>query len=178
VLQYDCGSDFYELNSWILVSVAKCSNILQDIAKTKMANKFQCCTRIQDLCCLLGALLPGEPSQVGHICCSSTEVAKTRKFQCCTKIQDKCCLLGAMLPREPSQVGRIYCTAAQGARQVGPISCRTVQVAKTRMANKLQGYPRNQDKCCLLVAVLPKYPRQEWPISFSAEGAKSRCNAA
>jgi hypothetical protein len=29
VLQYDSGSEFYELSYWILVSVTKCSNILQ-----------------------------------------------------------------------------------------------------------------------------------------------------
>ncbi len=31
VLQYDSGSEFYELSYWILDLVAKCSNILQDI---------------------------------------------------------------------------------------------------------------------------------------------------
>ncbi len=32
VLQYDSGSEFYELSYWILVLVAKSSNILQDNA--------------------------------------------------------------------------------------------------------------------------------------------------
>jgi hypothetical protein len=31
-LQYDSGSEFYELSYWILVLVAKSSNILQDNA--------------------------------------------------------------------------------------------------------------------------------------------------